>query len=80
MKGGNLNPSNTVKITWGVIQSLVAVVLLLAGGLQVLQTASITASLPFAIIMVIMCWSFFKELKNEAKEQKNSNPKKKKIS
>ncbi|MFP3125650.1 BCCT family transporter [Ectobacillus funiculus] len=74
---GNLNPSNKVKITWGVIQSLVAVVLLLAGGLQVLQTASITASLPFAIIMVIMCWSFFKELKNEAKEQKIPTPKEK---
>lgn len=74
---GNLNPSNKVKITWGVIQSMVAVVLLLAGGLQVLQTASITASLPFAIIMVIMCWSFFKELKNEAKEKKIPNPKEK---
>jgi glycine betaine transporter len=74
---GNLNPSNKMKITWGVIQSLVACVLLLAGGLQVLQTASIAAAFPFAIIMVFMCWSLFKALKNEVKEEKVLSPKEK---
>jgi glycine betaine transporter len=72
---GNLNPSNKIKITWGIIQSMVAAVLLLAGGLQVLQTASIAAAFPFSIIMVVLCWSLYKELKNEVKEDKISTPK-----
>jgi len=64
-EGGTLNPSNKIKVIWGVIQSAVACVLLLAGGLNVLQTASIAAALPFAIIMVIMCFSLLKGLKGE---------------
>jgi glycine betaine transporter len=66
---GNLNPSNKIKITWGVIQSLVAVVLLAAGGLTVLQTVSIATALPFAIIMVFMCWSLMKGLRSEYKNK-----------
>jgi glycine betaine transporter len=65
-EGGTLNPSSKIKVTWGIIQSAVAAVLLLAGGLNVLQTASIAAALPFAIIMVIMCFSLLKGLKSEA--------------
>ncbi|AIM16901.1 MULTISPECIES: BCCT family transporter [Neobacillus] len=71
-EGGTLNPSNKIKMTWGVIQSAVAAVLLLAGGLNVLQTASIAAALPFAIIMVIMCYSLLKGLKSEAEAQRSS--------
>ncbi len=66
---GNLNPSMKIKITWGVIQSMVAAVLLLAGGLQVLQTASITAAFPFVIIMLLMSWSLFKGLNEEINEE-----------
>ncbi|PLT33079.1 BCCT family transporter [Bacillus sp. V5-8f] len=71
-EGGTLNPSNRIKMTWGVIQSAVAAVLLLAGGLDVLQTASIAAALPFAIIMVIMCYSLQRGLKNEAELQRGN--------
>lgn len=62
---GKLNPSNRVKITWGILQSAIAVVLLLSGGLEGLQTASIVAALPFAVIMVLMCYSLLKALKEE---------------
>ncbi|TDQ33789.1 glycine betaine uptake BCCT transporter [Aureibacillus halotolerans] len=62
---GTLNPSNKIKVTWGVIQSAVAAVLLFAGGLEVLQTASLIAALPFALIMVLMCFSLLKGLKSE---------------
>ncbi|RFU69849.1 BCCT family transporter [Peribacillus saganii] len=71
-EGGTLNPSNKIKMTWGVIQSALAAVLLTAGGLNVLQTASIAAALPFAIIMVIMCFSLLRGLKNEAEAQKGN--------
>ncbi|WP_175638465.1 glycine betaine uptake BCCT transporter [Metabacillus schmidteae] len=65
-EGGTLNPSNKIKVTWGIIQSALAAVLLLAGGLDVLQTASIAAALPFAIIMLVMSYSLLKGLKSEA--------------
>jgi glycine betaine transporter len=68
-EGGTLNPSNKIKMTWGVIQSALAAVLLLAGGLNVLQTASIAAALPFAIIMIVMCFSLLKGLKSEIGER-----------
>ncbi|AEI42414.1 glycine betaine uptake BCCT transporter [Paenibacillus mucilaginosus] len=68
-EGGTLNPSGKIKVTWGIIQSAVAAVLLLAGGLNVLQTASIAAALPFAIIMVVMCFSLLKGLKKELEIQ-----------
>lgn len=60
---GNLNPSNTKKVSWGIIQSLMAFSLMLAGGLKVLQIASIAAAFPFAIVMVFACFSLLKAMK-----------------
>lgn len=71
-EGGTLHPSNKIKFTWGVIQSAVAAVLLYAGGLEVLQTASIGAAFPFTIILIIMCFSLLKGLKSEEKKQKKT--------
>ena len=64
---GDLNPSNKKKITWGVIQALLAVVLLISGGLETLQTVSIVSAFPFAIIMLISIVSITKALKEEVK-------------
>ncbi|RDW15835.1 BCCT family transporter [Oceanobacillus arenosus] len=69
-EGGTLNPSTKIKVTWGIIQSALAAVLLLAGGLEVLQTASIAAALPFTIILIIMCFSLLKGLKSEVEVQR----------
>ncbi|MNY38844.1 Glycine betaine transporter BetL [compost metagenome] len=62
---GNPNPSNKVKIVWGVLQSSIAIVLLISGGLSGLQTASIVAALPFAIIIIGMCVSLIVSLRQE---------------
>ncbi|PZE19635.1 glycine betaine uptake BCCT transporter [Paenibacillus xerothermodurans] len=67
---GALNPTARMKITWGVMQSLIAVVLLMSGGLQGLQTASIIAALPFAVIMVLMCVSLLKAFGAEDKQRR----------
>ncbi|MDV6373786.1 glycine betaine uptake BCCT transporter [Deinococcus arenicola] len=63
--GGEKEPSNPVKFTWGIMQSLIAVALLLSGGLAGLQSASVVAALPFSVIMIGMCFSLFKALKSE---------------
>ncbi|MFF0829920.1 BCCT family transporter [Brevibacillus sp. NPDC003359] len=76
---GNLDPSNRVKVTWGVLQSAIAIVLLLSGGLEGLQTASIVAALPFTVIMVLMCFSLVMALQEEdriAKKKRKDQQKK----
>lgn len=64
---GDLNPSNKKKITWGIIQALLALALLMSGGLETLQTVSIVSAFPFAIIMVVSIVSITKALKTEFK-------------
>lgn len=62
---GNLNPDTKRKVIWGIIQSSLALALMLAGGLGMLQTASIAAAFPFAFIMIFAMWSLVKVLKTE---------------
>ncbi|MBM7614367.1 glycine betaine uptake BCCT transporter [Alkaliphilus hydrothermalis] len=65
---GDLNPSNQKKIIWGVIQSLLALALMLAGGLGMLQTASIAAAFPFAFVMIFAMVSLVMVLRSDFKE------------
>jgi glycine betaine transporter len=62
---GDLNPKIKVKLVWGILQSSVAIILLISGGLDGLQTMAILAALPFAVILLIMCFSFYKAIKDE---------------
>ena len=62
---GNLNPSNKKKIVWGVLQALIAISLLMSGGLSALQTASVAAAFPFILIMILACISIVKAFKEE---------------
>lgn len=67
---GSLNPPLIVKIIWGVLITAIAVVLLLAGGLDALQTASLISALPFTIILLLMVVSFMKLLKKNDEDSK----------
>ena len=62
---GNLNPPNAIKLTWGVIQSVVAAVLLWSGGLQGLQMGSILAAFPFAVIILFLMVSLLRSFREE---------------
>ncbi|WP_456272928.1 glycine betaine uptake BCCT transporter [Bacillus sp. AK031] len=64
---GTLNPSNRVKITWGLIQSAIAAVVVYFGGTQGLQNMLIIAALPFAVVMILMGFAFFKAIQSEAR-------------
>ncbi|WP_188207905.1 BCCT family transporter [Alkalibacillus aidingensis] len=63
---GNMNPPIALRITWGLIEGAFAAVLLMAGGLAALQTASVVGGFPFMIIMFLMMYcliyALFKEL------------------
>ena len=52
--GGADNPPHRSKIIWGVLIAGIAAALLLAGGVQAVQTASIVFALPFTVVVVLM--------------------------
>ena len=54
------------RIFWAVLEGVVAAMLLLAGGLAALQTATIASALPFTVIMLLMCWGLLRALRIEA--------------
>lgn len=70
---GSLEPSNVVKVTWGIAQSLIAFVLLFAGGgdgakaLNAIQSAAIISALPFSFVVIMMMISFYKDANKERK-------------
>jgi len=67
--GGNENPPTATRIFWGTLEGCLAAVLLLAGGLQALQTGSITLGLPFCVVIILMCFSLHHGLKRELEGQ-----------
>jgi choline/glycine/proline betaine transport protein len=63
--GGDQNPPKNQRIFWAITEGVIASVLLLAGGLNALQTAAIASGLPLALIITGMCFALFKELNKE---------------
>ena len=54
------------RVFWAVLEGLVAIALLIAGGLGALQSASIIIALPFAVIMLIAVWGLYRALHHES--------------
>ena len=63
---GDDNPPQRFRIIWGLGEGFVAAVLLLAGGLKALQTASIAAALPISVIMLFMAYGVVKSLNEDS--------------
>ena len=59
---GDEHPPVKFRLFWGITSGVVAGVLMLAGGLSALQTASIVAGLPIAIILLFMGYGMVKTL------------------
>lgn len=70
---GSINPSSIVKVSWGVILALFAIIMIYTGGTQSIQNLLIIAALPFSIVIILMIWSLFKSL---AVEKPRSSKKK----
>ncbi len=63
--GTNENTPVWQRIFWSLAEGGIAAALLLAGGLAALQTATIASALPFAIVMLLMCWGLTRALRLE---------------
>ncbi|MFD1685143.1 BCCT family transporter [Halobellus litoreus] len=63
--GGKHDVPTAQRVFWAVIEGVIAAVLLIGGGLDALQTASITAGLPFTFVLLLMCYTVYVGLGNE---------------
>ncbi len=59
---GDRHPPKRFRVVWGAGQGLVAAVLLLAGGLYALQTATVAAALPVSVVLLLMIFGLVKSL------------------
>jgi BCCT family betaine/carnitine transporter len=63
--GGKMDSPVIQRVFWCVLVGLVAIVLLLGGGINSLQALAISVGLPFCIVLLIMCLSLYKGLREE---------------
>ncbi len=63
--GGNTNPPKWSRILWAGLGGIVAIALLLAGGLAALQTGAILTAIPVSLVMIGMCIATYKALRSE---------------
>jgi choline-glycine betaine transporter len=65
---GSIEPGKPTVIFWGVATGAVAAVMLLVGGsdaLSGLQTITIVAAVPFVLVMIALCVSLVKDLRED---------------
>lgn len=63
--GGKVDAPVAQRVFWAIFEGLVAIVLLLAGGLAALQAAALTTGIPFALVLLGMCVAIWKGLSSE---------------
>ena len=63
--GGKMDVPVQQRVFWCVLVGLVAIVLLLGGGVASLQALAISVGLPFCIVLLLMCASIYKGLREE---------------
>lgn len=69
---GGTEPRNRVRIAWALVTSLLAISLLIAGGLASMQTAAIITALPFSVVIILMCISSFKAFGIEVRREQRA--------
>ncbi|WP_409331776.1 BCCT family transporter [Trujillonella humicola] len=60
------DPARSVTVVWGLVIAASAAALLVSGGLGGLQTASIVAAFPFAVVLILVLVSLVRGLRQEA--------------
>ena len=65
--GAAPNPPVWQRIFWAICAGVVAAVLLMAGGLEALQAAALASALPFAVVMLFICYGLLRALQTETR-------------
>ena len=72
--GGKIDAPVSQRVFWALFEGLVAVALLLGGGLAALQAASVSTGLPFALVLLLGCVALVKGLLSEPRDGKRGSP------
>lgn len=63
--GGHPNPPIWSRVLFAVLEGVLAIALLLAGGLEALQAAALTTALPFSVVLLFMCIATLRSLRGD---------------
>jgi BCCT family betaine/carnitine transporter len=63
--GGKLDAPVAQRVFWCLLAGMVAIALMLGGGLASLQAMTISVGLPFAVVLLLMCAGLLKGLREE---------------
>jgi BCCT family betaine/carnitine transporter len=63
--GGKVDAPVPQRVFWCTFEGLVAIALLIGGGLTSLQAMVISTGLPFTIVLLLMCYAIWKGLRSE---------------
>jgi betaine/carnitine transporter, BCCT family len=72
--GGKIDAPVSQRIFWACFEGLVAIALLLGGGLVALQAASVSTGLPFAIVLLLACVALVMGLMSEPRTRAAPKP------
>jgi len=62
---GKMDAPVAQRIFWCSLEGLVAIALLLGGGLKALQGAAVSTGIPFTIVVLVMCYCLWIALRSE---------------
>ncbi len=63
--GGKMNAPVAQRVFWCTLEGLVAIALLLGGGLSALQGAAVSTGIPFTLVVLTMCYCVYVALRTE---------------
>ncbi len=63
--GGKVDAPLAQRVFWAVFEGLVAIALLLGGGLVALQAAAVSTGLPFTLVLLLGCYTLIRGLLSE---------------
>jgi BCCT family betaine/carnitine transporter len=63
--GGKVDAPRPQRLFWAIVEGLIAIVLLLGGGLSALQAGVTATAIPFSIVMLVMCYTLLVALQGE---------------
>jgi len=63
--GGKVDAPTAQRVFWATFEGLVAIALLLGGGLAALQAAAVSTGLPFTIVLLLGCYALARGLMSE---------------
>jgi glycine betaine transporter len=62
---GQLNPSTSLKLTWGVLIAVIAAAVLFSGSVAVAKAMAITGAVPFSLVLCLQVVAFLRTIRRE---------------